>query len=96
LLLGLSVIMEPLQALALRTTGDALADIGLDQMHIFFEPGNDRHAQFFADAALDGQADITEIAHHPLRQPVETVLALAQARMKEKYLAPIGWHRPGA
>ncbi len=53
LLLAFAIIMEPLQALALRTTGDAVGDIGLDQMHVLFEAGNDGHSQFFADAALD-------------------------------------------
>lgn len=53
-------------------------------------------AHLLPDAALDRQADIAKIAHDPLRQPTQTVLALAQTRIKKKDFSPIGWHRPRA
>ena len=96
LFLRLWVIMQPLEALALVAACNAFSRVRGHQMHIGFESSNDRHAHLLSNAALDREADIAQIANHPLRQPIETPPAFQQAGMKKENLTTIGGNSPGA
>jgi len=88
--------MQPLQALALVTANEALFGVGRQKMHFFFQAGDHSHIHFLADATLDRQADVGEVADNPLWQPRQATPAFAQTGIKEEHLAPIGWYRPSA
>lgn len=96
LLLCLAIIVQPLQGLALMTARRTFAGVRVEQLHAGFQAGDEGHTQLFAQAALGGQVDVGQIADDPLRQPTQTTLAFAQAGVKEKGFAAIGWNGPGA
>jgi hypothetical protein len=75
--------------------GNALACIGLDQMHIGPQFGDDGDIEFFADAPLIGQIDVGHVAHYIFGQPIEPSQAIPQARVQEERFSAIGRNRPG-
>jgi hypothetical protein len=52
LILKYRILADPLQGLALRATGNSLAVIGFDQMHVGAQSGNEGDLEFFANAPL--------------------------------------------